>query len=165
MTAPGSLLDYMNAILFPVSVQCTRIEGEMFYSFSSGSAPTLNISGTPIYYMDKGHSGTRPTDHMSFTLLISYQAPYSINASEQILEFGAPTPDVSNVGIENFMVNDVEVIHETGDISMLGLNLSFVTSRMHFEFVGDNQLKLTPIFSPAPDGMNIEPRPLILQRR
>ena len=165
VTAPGSLIDYMNAILMPVSVQCRQIEGEMFYTFSAGETPTLNITGSPIYYLEKGHVGTRRADRISFTLLISYQAGYTLDTSGQILEFGAPTPDVSNVGIENLIVNDVEVMRESGDVSMLGLDLSFVTSRMHYEFVGSDQLKLTPIFPPAPDGVSIEPRPLLLRRK
>ena len=165
VTAPGSLIDYMNAILMPVSVQCRQIEGEMFYTFSGGAVPTLNITGSPIYHLEKGHAGTRPADRISFTLLIGYQAGYTLDTAGQILEFGAPTPDVSNVGIENLIVNDIEVMRESGDLSMLGLDLSLVTSRMRFEFVGSDQLKLTPIFPAAPDGVTIEPRPLLLRRK
>ena len=165
VTTPGSLLDYMNAILLPVAVQCRQIEGEVFYTFLGGELPVLIITGSPTFRLEKGHAGTRPTDHISFALLLSYQAPFTVNASEQMLEYGAPTPDLSSIGIQNLTMNNVEVMRESGDISMLGLDLPFVTARMKFEFIGDDQLKMTPIFPPSPDGYDFEPRPLILRRR
>jgi hypothetical protein len=166
VTEPANMREYLTSILLPANAQCTEFEGYLQYTFTGGAAPTLQINGCgPIVHLERGHAGTRPTDHISFGLSISYMAPFSINASELILEFGAPAPDVSSLMIDNFMVNEVEVMEGSMDINMLGMPLSFVASQMHFEFVDNDHLKLTPILPPAPDGVVIEPTPLILRRK
>jgi hypothetical protein len=166
VTEKANMIEYLDAILLPASAQCSQFEGYLCYNFQPGEAPTLMINGYGlVIHLVKGRSGPGRADRISFGMGISYQAPYSINASEQILEFGAPSPDVSSVTIDNLTINDVEVMRESGDVSMLGLPLSFVATRMRFEFVGNDHLKLTPIFPPAADGVNIEPRPLILRRK
>ena len=172
----ASLTEYLNAILFPVAAQCDQIEGSLLYSFhpapDAGHYSSLIIErDNLVIHMVKSRPDGQMRDKIEFSLHIAYQAPYKIRAGDQILEFGADPernisePDQSRVWIENLFVNDVEVMRESGEISMLGLDLSFVTSQMRFEFKGDDRLELTPIFPPAPDGVSIDPRPLVLRRR
>ena len=166
VTEPANVADYLTAILLPASAQCSQFEGYLQYTFTGGEAPTMQINGYgPVVHLERGHAGTRPSDHISFGLGISYMSAYSISADGTILDFGVPSADVSSVTIDNLIVNDVEVMRESGDISMLGMSIPFSSSQMQFEFVGNDQLKLTPIFPPAPDGVSIEPRPLILRRK
>ncbi len=172
----GSLTEYLNAILFPVAAQCDQIEGSLLYSFHPTSEPgnysnlIIERDGLVIH-MVKSRSDGQRRDKIDFALHIRYQAAYKIHAGDQLLEFGAdsarniPEPAQSRVWIENLIVNDVEVMEGSGEISMLGLDLSFVTAQMRFEFKGDDRLELTPIFPPAPDGVSIDPRPLVLRRR
>jgi hypothetical protein len=96
---------------------------------------------------------------------LAYAAPYTIKARDQILEFGAPSPDASSCSIENLTVNDVEVMRDSGSVDMLGLPLNFTASKMNYRFLGDNRLELIPIFPPASDGVNIVPSPIILRRQ
>ncbi len=165
VTDEANVADYLSAILLPASAQCSRFEGYLVYTFTGGATPTMQINGYgPVVHLERGHAGTRPSDRISFGLSISFQSAYSLSADGTLLDFGIH-PDASNVAIDNLMVNDVEVMRESGDISMLGLSIPFSSSQMQFEFVGGNQLKLTPVFPPAPDGVDIVPRPLILRRR
>ena len=160
------MMEYLSAILLPASAQCTQFDGYFCYTFSPGETPTMQINGYgPVVHLVRGRAGTGPATRISFGLGISYMSPYSIDASGQILEFGTPAPEVSSVTIDNLIVNDVEVMRESGDISMLGMSLPFTAAQMRFEFVDNDHLKLTPIFPPAPDGVDIVPHPLILRRR
>ena len=166
VTEPANIADYLTSILFPAGAQCSQFEGHLQYTFTGGEAPTMQINGYgPVVHLERGHSNARPPDRISFGLGISYMSAYSLSADGTILDFGVPSPDVSSVTIDNLIVNEVEVMRESGDLSMLGLSIPFSSSQMRFELVGDDQLKLTPIFPPAPDGVPIEPRPLILRRR
>ena len=134
------------------------------YTFTGGENRTLLINSYgPVVHVARGRMG-RPADQISFGLGISYQSAYSLNAEGNILDYGV-TPDVNTVTIDNLTVNGVEVMRESGSIDMLGMEMSVATSQMRFEFVDDNQVKLTPIFPAAPDGVTIEPRPLLLRRK
>lgn len=178
VTDQANMVEYLSAILFPVAAQCERFEGSIQYKFTPGrtrpdgaTTSTLEIWGDAvIIHLSKGSANPGQPTRISFTLNLAYASPYTLDADSQILKFGAPTgevgmPDASSASIENLTVNDVEVMRESGSIDMLGLDLSFVTSQMRFEFKGDDRLELTPIFPPAPDGMSISPRPLVLRRR
>ena len=166
VTDSANVADYLTSVLFPAGAQCTRFEGQLEYTFTGGETPTMQIAGHgPVVHLERGHAGSRPSDRISFGLGLSYQSAYSLNAEGRILDCGVPSPDVSSVTIDNLMVNDVEVMRESGDISMLGLSMPFSSSQMAVEFVGDDQLRLTPVLPPAPDGVEIDPRPLILRRQ
>ena len=106
----------------------------------------------------------RPADQISFGLGISYQSAYSINAEGNILDYGV-TPDVNTVTIDNLTVNGVEVMRESGDVSLLGLPIAFTSSQMAFEFLGDDRLKLTPILPASTNEIVAEPNALILRRK
>ena len=174
VTDPANVVEYLNAILFPVSTQCERFEGTIQFKFTPGpaaptsvvSTDTLEIWGDALaVYLSKGSSNPGQPTRISFGLNIAYAAPYTVVGEHGVLEFGGPSPDASSTSIENLMVNGVEVMRESGSIDMLGMEMSVATSQMRFEFVDDNQVKLTPIFPPAPDGVTIEPRPLLLRRK
>ena len=173
-TDQANMVDYLSAILLPASAQCDRFEGSIQYKFVRGpaspgslvSSDTIEIWGDAvIIHLTKGESGPTPSTRISFGLNLAYSAPFTILAEHQLLEFGGPQPDASSASIENLTVNDVEVMRESGGIDMLGMELPFSTTQMRFEFVDDDHLKLTPIFPAAPDGVSIDPRPLILHRK
>jgi hypothetical protein len=71
-------------------------------------------------------------------------------------------PDFSRFDVEGFTVNGV-FIGEI-DFNLTGLSQAFGGNIMRYEFLGDNTLRLTPIFPPGPDGHTIRPQPFILQR-
>lgn len=174
VTDPANVVEYLNAILFPVATQCERFEGSIQFKFTPGPASRISVvSGNTleiwadavIVHLSKSSSNPGPPTRISFGLNLAYAAPYTVLAEHQLLEFGGPSPDASSTSIENLMVNDVEVMRESGSIDMLGVETSVATTQMRFEFEGDDRLKLTPIFPPAPDGVPIDPRPLILRRQ
>jgi hypothetical protein len=174
VTDPANVVEYLNAILFPVSTQCERFEGSIQFKFTPGAtSPTSVVSGNTLeiwgdalaVYLSKGSSNPGQPTRISFGLNIAYAAPYTILGDHSLLEFGGPSPDTSSTSIENLVVNGVEVMRESGSIDMLGMEMSVATSQMRFEFVDDNQVKLTPIFPAAPDGVTITPRPLLLRRK
>ena len=163
-TDEANVAEYLSSILLPASAQCSRFEGNLVYAFTGGENPTMTIVGYgPVVHLEKGRLNG-PADQISFGLNISFQSAYSISRDGSLLDFGF-APDVNSVAIDNLIVNGNEVMRESGDISMLGMSIPFSGSQIRFEFVGDDQLKLTPIFPPAPDGVPIEPRPLVLRRK
>lgn len=170
----ASVATYLTSVLLPASAQCEWFHGNLLYKFiPGGMAPngaTLNtleiVLDGAIIHLTRGRSGPGPADRIEFGLNMAYASPYAINAADQLLEFGSPAPDASSASVENLIVNDVEVMRESGSVDMLGgMDMSFLASKMRFEFLGDGGLQLTPIFPPAPDGVTIEPQPIILHRR
>lgn len=170
---PASVSAYLTSILLPVSAQCEWFGGNLIYKFTPGGTSPAGVSlntmeiqlDAGIVQLTKGRSGPGPADRISFAMNLAYAAPYTIHAAGQLLEFGTPSPDASSASIENLMVNEVEVMRESGSVDMLGLDLPFAAAQMRFEFLGDDRLQLTPIFPPAPDGVSIVATPLTFRRQ
>lgn len=159
-----SIDNYLDALLLPANAQCEQFEGSIVYTFTGGESRTLAINSYgPVVHVARGRMG-RPADQISFGLGISYQSAYSINAEGNILDYGT-NPDVNTVTIDNLTVNGVEVMRESGDVSLLGLPIAFTSSQMAFEFLGDDRLKLTPILPASTNGIAAEPNALILRRK
>ena len=159
-----SIDNYLDALLLPANAQCEQFEGSIVYTFTGGESRTLSINSYgPVVHVARGRMG-RPADQISFGLGISYQSAYSISDDGNVLDYGT-NPDVNTVTIDNLTVNGVEVMRESGDVSLLGLPIAFTSSQMAFEFLGDDRLKLTPILPASTNGVAAEPNALILRRK
>ena len=159
-----SIDNYLDALLLPANAQCEQFEGSIVYTFTGGESRTLAINSYgPVVHVARGRMG-RPADQISFGLGISYQSAYSISDDGNVLDYGT-NPDVNTVTIDNLTVNGVEVMRESGDVSLLGLPIAFTSSQMAFEFLGDDRLKLTPILPASTNGIAVEPNALILRRK
>ena len=159
-----SIDNYLDALLLPANAQCEQFEGSIVYTFTGGESRTLAINSYgPVVHVARGRMG-RPADQISFGLGISYQSAYSISDDGNVLDYGT-NPDVNTVTIDNLTVNGVEVMRESGDVSLLGLPIAFTSSQMAFEFLGDDRLKLTPILPASTNGIAAEPNALILRRK
>ena len=170
---PASVSAYLTSILLPVSAQCEWFGGNLIYKFIPGGTSPAGVSlntmeiqlDAGIVQLTKGRTGA-PADRISFRLNLAFASAYTIHEGEQILEFASPSSDnCSSASIENLMVNEVEVMRESGSADMLGLDMPFTATQMRFEFLGDDCLQLTPIFPPAPDGVSIVPTPLTFRRQ
>ena len=159
-----SIDNYLDALLLPANAQCEQFEGSIVYTFTGGESRTLAINSYgPVVHVARGRMG-RPADQISFGLGISYQSAYSISDDGNVLDYGT-NPDVNTVTIDNLTVNGVEVMRESGDVSLLGLPIAFTSSQMAFEFLGDDRLKLTPILPASTNEIVAEPNALILRRK
>lgn len=164
-TENASLDQYLDAVLLPASAECTQFEGSIVYTFTGGAGRTLQINSYgPVVHLVRGHMGNRPADQISFGLGISYQSAYSISADGTLLDFGT-NPDVNTVTIDNLIVNGVEIMRESGDISLIGLPIAFTSCQMAMEFLGDDRLRLTPVLPPSTNGAAAGPAGIVLRRK
>ncbi|MBI5521534.1 MAG: hypothetical protein HY910_02810 [Desulfarculus sp.] len=160
-----SMRDYLTSVLEPIGGHCLSIHGSMIYGFRTTGDPRLHamehsVAGTTVTIKRQRARGTR-SDTVVFLYSGSYSAPLTVRAGERILETSR-NPDFSNFFVEGFSVNGVFVGEM--DFDLTGLSQAFGGNVMRYEFVGDNTLRLTPIFPPSPDGVPIHPRPFILHR-
>jgi len=161
VTEMDSLKDYMTSVLEPINGECTSIEGPIRYEFAPGASHTLTISAfrTVVAITKRKLSGG--ADKIVITYTGGFQAPYSVSASELILDIGT-RPDFSIFTVDSININGMEL--PGGEMNLTDVRAPGVAASMRFEFLDDNRLQLTPIFPPAPDGVNIHPRPFILRR-
>ena len=162
VTEMDSLKDYMTSILEPIHGECTSIEGPIRYQFAPGASHTLTLmtSKTMVAITKRRLSGGG-ADKIVITYTGGCQMPYSVSASELIIDMGT-RPDFSFFTVHSININGMEL--PGGELDLTDVRAPGVAASMRFEFLDDNRLQLTPIFPPAPDGVNIHPRPFILRR-
>lgn len=162
VTEMDSLKDYMTSILEPIHGECTSIEGPIRYQFAPGASHTLTISAhRTVVAITKRRLTGGGADKIVITYAGGCQTPYSVSASERILDLGTRT-DLTLFTVESININGTEL--PGGELNLTGVRAPGAAASMRFEFLDDHRLQLTPIFPPAPDGVNINPRPFILRR-
>lgn len=160
-----SVRDYLTSVLEPVGGHCMSVSGSITYSFRlTGDARlhamTCSVVGNQVQIKRVRAGGAR-SDSIAFLYSGSYSSPVTVRPGERILET-SDLPDFSFFNVEGFSINGVFMGEM--DFNMTGLSQAYGASRLRYEFAGDNTLRLTPIFPPAPDGVPIHARPYILHR-
>jgi len=161
VTEMESLREYLSSVLQPVKANCHNVTGPMTYAFVAKGDPRMftmavSTSSTQVL-LNRQRSGGR-WDTIAFEMNFSHVIPMTLTAGN-IIEL---TNTAVATTVDGYTVNDVFL--GSMELSVTPAGMAWSASRMRYDFLDDNTVRMTPIFPPAPDGVSIHPRPFILKR-